>query len=183
MIFQNTFIPNSFYGIKSGEDAFTRHEDFTHLNLQIFESTSSFSSSYSSTSTLLTPSLIRTSIAKTFSLSSMVLRFNLSHKRSPWMEYEKILRKIQRPSPTSNPRSPGRHPLSRVQVSSLPTAPLKQATLLLIVLLFFLGTPRHLHYDLLYLVHLLLHACPFYKGLSNTYTIYLFNSSVSKNSH
>ena len=112
---------------------------YKHSNPKIFESTSSFSSSNSSTSTLLTPSLlrsesvttIRTSISKTFSLStectSTVIRFTLSHKRSPWMESEKILRKIQRPDPpTSNARYSARHPLPRVQVPTRPAAPLKQ---------------------------------------------------------
>ena len=112
---------------------------YKHSNPKIFELTSSFSSSNSSTSTLLTPSLrrsesvttIRTSFSKTFSLStectSAVIRFTLSHKRSPWMESEKILRKIQRPSPpTSHARSSARYPLSRVQVPSRPAAPSKQ---------------------------------------------------------
>ena len=138
MIFQTTFIPNSFHGIKSGEDAFTRHEDFT--NIQIRKSSNQLRRFPLPTPPLLlTPSLlrsesvttIRTSISKTFSLSiectSTVIRFTLFHKRSPWMESEKILRKIPRTSPpTSHPPSSARHPLPRVQVPSRPAAALKQ---------------------------------------------------------
>ena len=82
---------------------------YKHLKLNIFESASSFSSSYSSTSTLITPSFprsesvktIRTSIARTFSVSheciSTVSRVPLlKNKRTPLMESEKILRRSPR---------------------------------------------------------------------------------------
>ena len=110
---------------------------YKHLKLNIFESASSFSSSYSSTSTLITPSFprsesvktIRTSIARTFSVShectSTVLRASpLKNKRTPWMESEKILRRSTRPSP---PNRSARHPSSRAQILTRPP-PLKDTS-------------------------------------------------------
>ena len=99
---------------------------YKHLKLNIFESASSFFSSYSSTSTLITPSFprsesvktIRTSIARTFSVSheciSTVSRVSpLKNKRTPWMESEKILQRSTRPSP---PNRSSRHPSSRIKI-------------------------------------------------------------------
>ena len=109
---------------------------YKHLKLNIFESASSFSSSYSSTSTLITPSFprsesvktIRTSIVRTFSVSHECISTEsrvppLKNKRTPWMESEKILRRSPRPSP---PHGSSRHPSSRVQILSRP-APLKDS--------------------------------------------------------
>ena len=115
---------------------YTARRYYKHLKLNIFEKTSLFSSSYSSTSTLLQPCFprsesvktIRTSIARTFSVShectSTVLRVSpLKNKRTPWMESEKILRRSTRPSP---PKRSSRHPSSRVQILSRTVSPSKQ---------------------------------------------------------
>ena len=115
---------------------YTARRYYKHLKSDVFEKTSLFSSSYSSTSTLLQPCFprsesvetIQTSIARTFSLStectSTVLRVSpLKNKRTPWMESEKILRRSTRPSP---PNRSSRHPSSRVQILSRNVPPLKQ---------------------------------------------------------
>ena len=110
---------------------------YKHLNVKIFESTSSFSSFHLLTSTLLTYTFprsesvktIQTSIARTFSVShectSAVLHVSpLKNKRTPWMESEKILRRSTRPSP---PNRSARHPSSRAQILTRPP-PLKDTS-------------------------------------------------------
>ena len=110
---------------------------YKHLNVKIFESTSSFSSFHLSTSTLLTYTFprsesvktIQTFIARTFSVShectSAVSRVYLfKNKRTPWMESEKILRRSTRPSP---PNRSARHPSSRAQILTRPP-PLKDTS-------------------------------------------------------